>query len=735
MTAGATHLVSGGSLFPDCQRLAFFFVRVRFFPHFPTFFCCHFGYNGATHQGEGGQAVPGRGLVRNRRTTEYMAGCALRFLLCALLVGAQLRGGYMPFALGFMAAAGAGSCGLFALLGALAGAWLFLDFSQGLRFLAAALLLYTASNAFAGAKVAERRLFWPLMTAGLTASVETVYLLQTGVDQAAYLLLSLCLCALAASAYRTVLSGRPEGEQQRLAASLLAAIGVLTALASVQTKAGFAPGRAVAMLFVMSAAYRRGTGGALSTALCVGLAMDLSAQNGVFLYAGVYGAAAAMMNLRRRGRRTTAALLFLLPTVLLALGMEAQHGLVLLYEGSLAALVFLAVPQRWFSAHRQPLAPADAAQEEATERSTLRRSLEQSAAAYRELYDCVAHAVTPEDENPSSLFDRAAEQVCSSCPHCAACWQTGYARTFSALNAAAETLLRHGRGKAEDFPQDFTDRCVRFPRFLEAVNAELSAYLLRRQYRSRLRQTQTQAAAQYAQVSELLHATAGRLDAPAFSAQRIPYHMGLALRPKEGEAVSGDTMTHFETETGELCLLLSDGMGCGDAARRESALAVRLTERLLCAGIAAPVALKTLNSAFTLRAETSGSFTTLDLAVLSLRTGETAVYKYGAAPSYIKKNGRVRRIRAACLPAGLQRDDSEAEATRVRLERGCFFVMVSDGVADANDDEWLQDLLAGWTGTDPQQLTSAILADSRTQRGGADDASVLAVYLDEEGAV
>lgn len=111
------------------------------------------------------------------------------------------------------------------------------------------------------------------------------------------------------------------------------------------------------------------------------------------------------------------------------------------------------------------------------------------------------------------------------------------------------------------------------------------------------------------------------------------------------------------------------------------------------------------------------------------------MYKYGAAPSYIKKNGRVRRIRAACLPAGLQRDDSEAEATRVRLERGCFFVMVSDGVADANDDEWLQDLLAGWTGTDPQQLTSAILADSRTQRGGADDASVLAVYLDEEGAV
>ncbi len=675
--------------------------------------------------------MPGHALVHNRRSAERAAGCALRFLLCALLTAAQLRGGYAPFALGFMAAAGAGVGGLAALFGALLGAQLFLDFSQGLRFLAASLLLYTANNAFAGAKAAERRLFWPLMTAGLTVSVEAVYLLQAGAEQAAYLLLALCLAALSAAAYRVVLMGRAESERQRLAARLTAAVGILTALSSVQTAAGFAPGRAAAMLFVMCAAYRRGEAGALGTALCVGLAMDLTARDGAFLYAGVYGAAAAVMNLRRRGRRATAAALFLLPTTLLALGMETQRALVLLYEAALAALVFLAVPQRWLSAQRPLPAPDNAAQEEAAERSSLRRSLEQSAAAYRELYDSVAHAPTPEEENPAALFDRAAEQVCASCPRCGACWQGGYARTFSALNAAAETLLRRGQGTGEDFPRDFVERCVRFPRFLEAVNAELAAYLLRRQYRLRLRQTQTQAAAQYAQVSELLHSTAGRLDAPAFAAPLLPYRMGLALRPKEGEAVSGDTMTHFETEAGELCLLLSDGMGCGDAARRESALAVRLMERFLCAGIAAAAALKTLNSAFSLRAERSGSFTTLDLAVLSLRTGEAAVYKYGAAPSYIKKNGRVRRIRGACLPAGLQRDDGEAEATRLRLEGGSFFVMVSDGVADAGDDEWLQDLLAGWSGSDPQQLVSAILSDSRAHRGVSDDASALAVYLEE----
>ena len=69
------------------------------------------------------------------------------------------------------------------------------------------------------------------------------------------------------------------------------------------------------------------------------------------------------------------------------------------------------------------------------------------------------------------------------------------------------------------------------------------------------------------------------------------YEIGLSLRPKRGERVSGDSAAHFETEDGTLCLLLSDGMGCGEAAQRESSMAARLLERFLSAGIDAPRAL------------------------------------------------------------------------------------------------------------------------------------------------
>ena len=163
-------------------------------------------------------------------------------------------------------------------------------------------------------------------------------------------------------------------------------------------------------------------------------------------------------------------------------------------------------------------------------------------------------------------------------------------------------------------------------------------------------------------------------------------------------------------------------------------MAVRLLERFLRAGINAQSALRTINSAFDLRAEASDSFTTIDLLTLSLKTGEGELYKYGAAPSYVKRGARVYRIGCSTLPAGLAADGLPPETTHVRLARGSFFVMVSDGAADTPDDAWLQRLLEEWTGESPQQLAAAILAESVEHGGTADDAGVVALYLPDPAA-
>ena len=47
-------------------------------------------------------------------------------------------------------------------------------------------------------------------------------------------------------------------------------------------------------------------------------------------------------------------------------------------------------------------------------------------------------------------------------------------------------------------------------------------------------------------------------------------------------------------------------------------------------------------------------------------------------------------------------------------------------------DEWLQNLLAGWSGTDPQQLANLILREAEKQNGLTDDCGVQVLYLPPE---
>lgn len=666
-------------------------------------------------------------LLKSKEWSGKVIDCVLRFALSFALALAQVFGGYAPLALGMIGASGAGLRGVSALIGASAGAVLFLPFSHALRTFAAGVLIFTANNAFFDLKLYKKRAFLPLLCAGMMFSVEFVYVLRDGVGEAANCLMALLLCALGAMSGRALLSTGDKEKEDHPYAPLFILLGVLMAASSFETADGFAPGRILSMLAVLLFAFERGSAFAIPAALCIGLGMDLGAGGGSFVHAASYAFSAVLVNVTARGNRVASALWFALSILCFALPMNAHAGLVLLYEGLAATLLFLLIPSRFLRGKR--LCSDEAAQEDAA----VRRKIAASAAALRELYDSIARPRTLTEENPAAIFDRAAEKVCRGCALCSYCWEKEYQRTYTALNDATAALLRRGQGRGEDFPSYFSERCIHFSSFLSAVNGELRAYLLRRQYRRLLEDDRAKAASQYAQLSELMQSAADGALRPVSTQPVHSYEVGLSLRPKRGERVSGDSAAHFETEDGTLCLLLSDGMGCGEEARRESALAVRLLERFLRAGVETSGALKTLNSALTLRAEVSESFTTIDLLTLSLRDGAAEVYKYGAAPSYVKRGARVRRITGSCLPAGLQSADTRPETTGFTLEKGSFFVMLSDGVADVNDDGWLMALLEKFQGDDPQALASAILAAGRERRGGDDDCAVLALYRDKDG--
>jgi len=369
-----------------------------------------------------------------------------------------------------------------------------------------------------------------------------------------------------------------------------------------------------------------------------------------------------------------------------------------------------------------------------TAAATMRKRLELSAAAFRDLYNSFGKpSPNRSEENPAVVFDRAAEQVCRGCKQSTLCWSQSYIDTFNALNDATPAMLRRGKSLPADYPQHFQDRCIHLPDFLSAVNRELSALLLRRQYKRRLETERQRTRGQYAQLSEFLGQAAGQLDvipAGKFSEQ---CRVGGAWRPKEGEQVCGDVITHFEAADGRLCLLLSDGMGSGKEAHREAGNTVHLLEQFLKAGVEAESALRTLNAAMHLKGEDTGYFATIDLLLIDVSTRQAVLYKYGAAPTYLKHHGSVRRLTGTALPAGLQDPHSPPVPIRFSLEPESFLLLSSDGLSDATADSWLQNLLAGWQGSDPQRLVSLIMAESKKQVGTRDDSSCLCLYLPQRG--
>ncbi|MBE6956840.1 MAG: stage II sporulation protein E [Ruminococcaceae bacterium] len=203
---------------------------------------------------------------------------------------------------------------------------------------------------------------------------------------------------------------------------------------------------------------------------------------------------------------------------------------------------------------------------------------------------------------------------------------------------------------------------------------------------------------------------------------------GIAARKKDREAVSGDAGTWFKQENGQLYMLLCDGMGSGAGANRESGLAVRLLEQFLKAGVETENALTILNGALSLRGEEEGGFTTVDLLQIDLFTGRAAVWKLGAAPTYIRTAAGVRRVSANSLPAGVEQGGGRPDCTRLTLTEGDWVLMVSDGVCPDGEDAALRTLLAEFKGDSPKEL-ARIALEHQGEKAGTDDRTVLAVRL------
>ena len=213
--------------------------------------------------------------------------------------------------------------------------------------------------------------------------------------------------------------------------------------------------------------------------------------------------------------------------------------------------------------------------------------------------------------------------------------------------------------------------------------------------------------------------------------ERFAAAVGIAAAKKQGESVSGDRGTWFKTEGGKLCLLLSDGMGSGEEASAEAVATVRALESLLRSGVEAEDALDLVNGLMVLKNGDTWAYATVDLVTVDLFSGESIFYKYGAAPSYVRLDGEVKRVRGVSLAAGILSGENEKkELLQAELREGDLILVCSDGVASEQSDGWLRSRLESFSGADPRTLARELVEEAERQYGRCDDMTVIALRME-----
>lgn len=207
--------------------------------------------------------------------------------------------------------------------------------------------------------------------------------------------------------------------------------------------------------------------------------------------------------------------------------------------------------------------------------------------------------------------------------------------------------------------------------------------------------------------------------------------MAAAISPAEEGMPVGDAAAFFDTEYGTALMALSDGMGTGEKAAKESQTAIELLEQFTQAGFGRELAVKMINSALLLR-RGEESYATLDICGVDLYNGKAEFIKLGASASYISRGGRVISLRSASLPAGILKQVT-LEKNEMQLKDGDMVFLVTDGVTDALDGEertsaWLREKLAERPMANPQEAAEYILHAAKKERrdGRTDDMTVVA---------
>ena len=196
--------------------------------------------------------------------------------------------------------------------------------------------------------------------------------------------------------------------------------------------------------------------------------------------------------------------------------------------------------------------------------------------------------------------------------------------------------------------------------------------------------------------------------------ERPNFYVLHGLAKTSYDDVSGDNFTFVSLDSGQTLLGISDGMGTGVRAYKDSEMVLELIENLMESGFGEETTLKLVNTLFVLEGEDL-SPATVDMSIIDMYSGVCDFLKLGAAATYVKRGDWVEALRSTSLPIGGE-ECLDIESATKKLYDGDFVIMMSDGIietaAKLNKEEEIGKLILEAKPGKPQEMADRILNDA-----------------------
>lgn len=219
------------------------------------------------------------------------------------------------------------------------------------------------------------------------------------------------------------------------------------------------------------------------------------------------------------------------------------------------------------------------------------------------------------------------------------------------------------------------------------------------------------------------------------SEDKYTLQVGYAKISKTGNTVSGDSSLQTKLDDDKYLVLLSDGMGSGQEARKSSQIVIKMMKKLLAAGFDKEDSLELINS--TLKLTTEEVYATIDASIFDLYNGNVEFIKNGSCKTYIKNKQNISQVASNALPLGIL-NKVEMSVFDKDITDGDIYVICSDGIVDSkqeeDSDKWLKKLLKNISTNNVQKMADIILNEAIDNNYGIckDDMTVFTVKVNNK---